>query len=82
MLSELRRLFSIPGESRGVIELAGIYVGMSEADRARRIDDVERTSLEVLRRGEKASSTYAAAVQYARERVAEAAASKERIHAG
>jgi leucine dehydrogenase len=53
----------------GVIELAGVYLGMSDDDRRRKIADVEPTALQVLRDGESQPSTYAAAVALARRRI-------------
>ncbi|MBX3373629.1 MAG: Glu/Leu/Phe/Val dehydrogenase [Phycisphaeraceae bacterium] len=62
----------------GVIELAGLYLDMPEEARARRITDIETTSLQILRDAEHMPSGHAAAVAFARRRIAEA---KEQVHA-
>lgn len=54
----------------GVIELAGIFLEMSDQQRRQRIADIEQTSLQVLRGAEAQSSTYAAAVALAKRRIA------------
>ncbi|MBT8485233.1 MAG: Glu/Leu/Phe/Val dehydrogenase [Phycisphaerales bacterium] len=64
----------------GVIELAGVYLDLSPDDRAQRIAEIETTALQVLRDAESASSTYMAAVSYAKRRIDEAA--KPRVTAG
>lgn len=53
----------------GVIELAGSYLDMSEAQRRQRIADIEQTALQVLRDAESEVSTYAAAVALATRRI-------------
>ena len=55
----------------GVIQLAGVYLKMTDEERERRIGDIEATTLEILRRAESCASTYAAAVAVARQRIAE-----------
>jgi len=64
----------------GVIELAGLYLGMSRQELDVMHDAIEATTAEILRRGESMESTYAAAVALARQRIAEGA--KEKVHAG
>jgi leucine dehydrogenase len=54
----------------GVIELAGTYLEMSDAERRQRIADIEHTALQVLRDAETEASTYAAAVALAKRRIA------------
>lgn len=63
----------------GVIELAGLYVEMTEESRAQRITDIEATALRILNDAESMPSTFAAAIAYAKRRIAEA---KEQVHAG
>jgi leucine dehydrogenase len=60
----------------GVIQLAGVYLGMSEAERVQRIADVEQTTLQVLSAAEKLPSTYAAAVAVAKQRIEEGRAAR------
>lgn len=64
----------------GVIELAGLYLGLGEAERARKIEEIEQTSLAILQDADKHASTFAAAVALAKSRIATAA--KEKVHAG
>jgi leucine dehydrogenase len=64
----------------GLIELAGVYVDMPLEQRRQRIRDIETTTQRVLRAAESESSTYAAAVAYAKRQLAQGP--KEQVHAG
>lgn len=59
----------------GVIQLAGLYLGMTTKELARRIAEIENTALEVLKDAN-ARSSHAAAVALAERRIAEGAARK------
>jgi glutamate dehydrogenase/leucine dehydrogenase len=64
----------------GLIELAGLHIGLSREQRAQRIADVEKTARQVLAEASTSGSAYAAAVALAKRRITEA--SKEQMHAG
>lgn len=67
----------------GLIHLAGLYLGMTETERSRKIADIETTMTRVLRDAESAGSTYAAAVTLAGRRIAQGRiALTEQVHAG
>ena len=67
----------------GLIHLAGLYLGLSEQEIDRKIDNIETTMARVLQDAESLPSTYAAMVAYARRRIAGGnPADKERVHAG
>lgn len=53
----------------GLIRLAGLYLGMTEAALDKKVAQIEETTLAVLKEGERESSTYAAAVAYAKRRI-------------
>jgi leucine dehydrogenase len=57
----------------GLIQLAGLYLGMSQEELDAKHAAIEATTLEVLRAGESVGSTHAAAVAYARQRIARGA---------
>ena len=65
----------------GLIRLAGLYLGMSEAEIDQKIVDIEATTLDVLREAN-GGSTSTAAINYAKRRIAEGAASKQLVGAG
>jgi leucine dehydrogenase len=66
--------------SGGLIELAGIYLGMSRPELDQKNADIEGTTARILELGESMPSTYAAAIAVARERIT--AGDKEKAHAG
>jgi leucine dehydrogenase len=53
----------------GVIRLAGLYLGLTEAQVDEKVDRIEETTLEILQRTASHASAYDAAVAYARERI-------------
>lgn len=53
----------------GLIRLAGLYLGMTEAALDKKVAQIQDTTLAVLKEGEKEPSTYAAAVAYAKRRI-------------
>jgi leucine dehydrogenase len=53
----------------GLIRLAGLYLGMTEAALDKKVAQIEETTLAVLKEGERDSSTHAAAVAYAKRRI-------------
>ncbi|MCP4836813.1 MAG: Glu/Leu/Phe/Val dehydrogenase [Phycisphaera sp.] len=53
----------------GVIRLAGLYLGMTEAEVDAKVDDIEGTTLEVLRATSQHASAYDAAVAFAKARI-------------
>ena len=55
----------------GLIHLAGLYLGFSEKDLQRKIDAIESTTQRILQVSEGESSTYAAALEVARQRIAD-----------
>ncbi|MDG1136722.1 MAG: Glu/Leu/Phe/Val dehydrogenase dimerization domain-containing protein [Phycisphaerales bacterium] len=64
----------------GLIHLAGMHLGMIDATLQTKNDEIFETSLQILQRGEAASSTYAAAVEIAEQRIS--GAKETGIHAG
>jgi leucine dehydrogenase len=74
---------SFVANAGGLIRLACLYLGMTEADVDQKIANIESTMTQVLQRGESMSSTYAAALALANQRIAEGGTSpKEQVHAG
>jgi len=66
----------------GVIQLAGTYLGLTEAQIDRKIADIETTTTQVLKNSESMSSTHAAAVAVANQRIAAGPmATQEQVHA-
>jgi leucine dehydrogenase len=53
----------------GVIRLAGLYLGLTEAEVDEKVAQIEGTTLEILERTANHVSAYAAAVAYARHRI-------------
>ena len=53
----------------GVIRLAGLYLGLSEAEVDAKVNDIEDTTLEVLRATAQHASAYDAAVAFAKSRI-------------
>jgi len=67
----------------GVIQLAGLYLGMSQAELDQKNAQIEETTAQILRDGEAATSTYHAAIALAQRRIAEGAKTRqEQLHAG
>jgi len=67
----------------GLIWLAGLWLGMSREELDRRNDAIEDTTIEILERARSAASPHHAAIEIARQRIAEGPASeKETVHAG
>lgn len=67
----------------GLIHLAGLHLGMTHEELARKIAGIEATTTQVLRDAESMQSTYSAAIALATRRIAAGSrASKERVHAG
>jgi leucine dehydrogenase len=64
----------------GLIELAGIYLGMTRGELDEKNAQIEHTTAQILAQAETTTSTYAAAVAVARQRIA--AGRKEQVHAG
>jgi len=64
----------------GLIWLAGLYLGMTEQELGQKVADIEQTTTQILERAAGGASTHAAAVEVARQRIAEG--SKEQVHAG
>jgi leucine dehydrogenase len=64
----------------GLIELAGIYLGMTRSELDEKNAQIEGTTAEILKLSETTTSTHAAAVAVARQRIA--AGRKEQVHAG
>ncbi len=67
----------------GLIRLAGLYVGLTEKQIDQKVADIETTTSTVLRDGESMTSTHAAAVAYAKKRIAAGARTtpREKAHA-
>ena len=65
----------------GLIRLAGLYLGMTEAEIDRKIVEIEHTTAEVLRQAGSGSSG-AAAIAFAKARIAAGAAKKQLSGAG
>ena len=63
----------------GLIELAGLYLGMTREELDTRHDAIHDTTLQVLADGASADSTYAAAIDIAKQRIA--AGRPEQLHA-
>jgi hypothetical protein len=55
--------------SGGVIRLAGLYLGMTEAALDKKIEQIEHTTLAVLKEGKNDPSEHVAAVNYAKRRI-------------
>jgi len=53
----------------GLIRLAGLYLGMTEAQVDRKVADIEETTAAVLRQGDSMPSMHTAAVAYAKQRI-------------
>ena len=53
----------------GLIHLAGLHLGMSEETLQQKNDEIFDTTVEILERGESTASTYAAAVEVAKNRI-------------
>ena len=67
----------------GLIHLAGLYLGLSEHEIARKIEKIEVTTTRIFEEAESLPSTYAAMVSYANRRIAGGKpAGKEKVHAG
>ncbi len=57
--------------SGGLIELAGLWLGLTRDELDRKNDDIETTTAQILTRAESSTSTHAAAIEVARTRIAE-----------
>ncbi len=71
----------------GLIELAGLYLGMSRRALDEKNAGIEKTTLQILELSQTTSSTHAAAIAVARQRIAAgrpqaAGGCKEKVHAG
>jgi leucine dehydrogenase len=64
----------------GLIRLAGLYLGMTEAELDRKVADIEQTTAQIFELASTGTSTHAAAVALAGQRIAVGA--KEQVHAG
>jgi leucine dehydrogenase len=53
----------------GVIRLAGLYLGMTEAALDKKIEQIEHTTTAVLKEGKNDPSEHVAAVNYAKRRI-------------
>lgn len=66
----------------GVIQLSGTYLGLTEAQIERKIADIEITTSQVLKSSESMSSTHAAAIALANQRIAAGTMeAQEQVHA-
>ena len=54
----------------GLIHLAGLYLDMTREDLDAKNAEIESTTLQVLRQSEQMESTHAAAIEFARQRLA------------
>lgn len=66
--------------SGGLIHLAGMHLGMSEDVLQIKNDEIFSTTMQILHRGEETTSTYAAAVEIAEQRIS--GAQETGVHAG
>ena len=64
----------------GLIHLAGMHLGMSDSELQTKNDEIFCTTQQLLQRSENASSTYAAAVEIAKQRIADG--QETEVHAG
>ena len=64
----------------GLIHLAGMHLGMSDDVLQTKNDEIFNTTVQILERSERASSTYAAAVEIAEQRIA--GGRETEVHAG
>ncbi len=64
----------------GLIELAGLYLGMTRQQLDEKHDHIEQTTAQILTEAKSQSSTHAAAIAVALQRI-KAAAGKEQVHA-
>jgi leucine dehydrogenase len=64
----------------GLIHLAGMHLGMSDDELQTKNDEIFDTTQQLLQRSENASSTYAAAVEIAKQRIADG--QETEVHAG
>lgn len=53
----------------GLIRLAGLYLGLSEAQINQKVADIEKTTAQILKDAESLPSTHAAAIAYANRRI-------------
>jgi glutamate dehydrogenase/leucine dehydrogenase len=65
----------------GLIRLAGLYLGMTEPEIDHKIVEIEHTTLEVLKQAA-GGSTGAAAIAFAKAKIAAGAAKRELVGAG
>lgn len=63
----------------GLIRLAGLYIGLSEAEIDRKVADIEETMASVLREGESMPSMHAAAVALAKRRIEAGRAKRQAV---
>lgn len=63
----------------GLIRLAGLYLGMSEAEIDRKVESIEHTTSAVLKESASAASTHDAAVHYAKRRIEAGRANKRAV---
>jgi len=54
----------------GVIRLGGLWAGLTEAEVDEKVDRIEQTVFEILKKGETMTSTHDAAIEYAKQRIA------------
>jgi len=66
----------------GLIRLAGLHLGMSEAEIDRKVEAIEQTTLTVLKEAAHAPSAHDAAVAYAKRRIESGRANKRAVTAG
>ena len=66
--------------SGGLIHLAGMHLGMNDSELQTKNDEIFSTTQQLLQRSENASSTYAAAVEIAKQRIADG--QETEVHAG
>ncbi len=63
----------------GLIELAGLYLGFTEKELARKVEEIEETTKDILQAASDHSSTHAAAVAMACERIRQGVSSREQV---
>ena len=81
-INNARQIVGSYTDAGGVIQLAGTYLGLTEAQIAAKIADIQTTTSQVLKSSESMSSTHAAAVELANERIAAGpVATQEQVHA-
>jgi leucine dehydrogenase len=66
----------------GLIRLAGLYLGMTEQQIDTKIEQIDSTMQQILEAASSARSTHAAAIRYAKDKIAAGPVKKEKVTAG